>query len=56
MAYDYHVLHVDDEWLTSNKSGDATYALDNLGKDGWRVVGTLTLEDKTHVIILQKDA
>lgn len=55
MAYETHVLHVSDEWLTSNKSGDATAFLDDLGRGGWMVVGTLTLADQTHIIILQKE-
>ena len=55
MTFEYHVMHVNDDWLTSNKGGDATMTLDQLGKSGWNIATTIALSDGTHIIILRRE-
>ena len=54
MTYEYHVLHVNDDWLTSNKTGNALEFLDDIGKGGWDLASTITLADQTHILIFRK--
>ncbi len=54
MTFEYHVLHVSDDWLTANKGGDATTFLTDLGKVGWDIATTIDLSDGSHIIILRQ--
>ncbi len=54
MTFEYHALHVSDDWLTANKGGDATTFLTDLGKVGWDIATTIDLSDGSHIIILRQ--
>ena len=54
MTFQYHVLHVDDDWLTRNKGSDASEALDTYGQHGWDIAAVVTVSDDSHVIILRQ--
>ena len=54
MTFQYHVLRVDDDWLTSNKGGDASEALDTFGQHGWDIAAAITVSDSSHIIILRQ--
>ena len=54
MTYEYHVLHVNDDWLTSDKTGNALVILGDMGKSGWDLASTITLADQSHILIFRK--
>jgi hypothetical protein len=54
MKYEYHVLHVNDDWFNESKSGNGTSKLNVLGGGGWELIEALTLSDLTHVLIFRR--